>query len=110
MKRCYGLITVLAFLALIAAVSGPALAREPIQDRIANQQDRINQGVTSGALTKAEADTLRGNLDHVRDTFGMMKADGRLNDAEEGRLHKMLDENSEMIYKKKTNMNIKKLY
>ncbi|MFA5354220.1 MAG: hypothetical protein WC291_08315, partial [Thermodesulfovibrionales bacterium] len=55
-----------------------------ILDRIAEQQQRINQGVRSGALTRGEADTLQDSLDWIKRNFNQMKADGRLRSGERG--------------------------
>jgi competence protein ComGF len=80
-----------------------------IPERIANQQWRIDQGVASRELTRAEADVLQDNLNWIRDTFARMKADGRLNQRETDRLEEMLDQNSKMIFNKKHNP-IRKVY
>jgi len=95
------------FLASISLLSGAAWAKEGINERVDRQQARINQGIASGALTRAEADTLQGNLYHIRDTYARLKADGRLTPGEEDRLHKMLDENSQMIRSEKQDSNVK---
>ena len=80
-----------------------------IPERIADQQWRIDQGVASGELTRGEADALQDNLNWIKATFSMMKADGRLNQKESNRLDEMLDRNSMMIFNKKHNP-IRKVY
>ncbi|MCI0468790.1 MAG: hypothetical protein L0Y62_01850 [Nitrospirae bacterium] len=74
-----------------------------IQDKIIDQQRRIDQGIASGALTRHEAGVLQDNLNWIRDTEARLKADGRLTPAERNRLHRILERNSNMIYNKKHN-------
>ncbi len=74
-----------------------------IRDRIEKQQQRIDQGVISGDLTRREADMLQDNLNWIRDEEARLKADRRLTERERKRLHKVLDQNNEMIYDKKHN-------
>jgi len=107
MKRYFVLIYVFVFLASNCLILGPALAQEEFQQRIQKQQQRINQGVQSGALTRDEASILQGNLDHIRDTFARQKADGKLNPQEQQRLENMLDENSKMIRQEKSDPSVK---
>jgi len=93
--------TVAIIFLLTVMLVGNAFADIP--DRIHNQQSRIDKGIASGKLTRAEAEMLQDNLNWIRNEFGRMKADGRLTPNEVRRLNQMLDENSEMIYKKKNN-------
>ena len=80
-----------------------------IQERIAKQQQRIDQGIASGNLTNTEAVILQDNLNWVKAEETRLKADGKLNKRERERLHEMLENNNHMIYKKKHNA-IKRLY
>ncbi len=96
-------LVVLALLALAACIVAEVAYAEDFHGRIRNQQERINQGVRSGELTRGEADILQDNLNWIRDKFQRMKADGRLTVEEQARLDRMLDENSQMIYNKKHN-------
>ena len=96
MKKTVAIIFLLAVMLV-----GSAFADIP--DRIKNQQSRINAGIASGKLTRAEAEMLQDNLNWIRAEFARMKADGRLTPNEVKRLNQMLDQNSEMIYKKKNN-------
>ncbi|NTU43662.1 MAG: hypothetical protein HGA78_11580, partial [Nitrospirales bacterium] len=92
------------FLTLIVSVvlfAGIALA--DFLDRIATQQQRINQGIASGSLTRGEADTLQDNLNWIKFEYIRMKADGRLSPGEQDKLDKMIDRNSLMIENKKHN-------
>jgi hypothetical protein len=101
-------VLIIASVALLQGVSSATKA--DIRERITDQQERIDRGVRAGSLSRSEADILQGNLDYVRDTFAKAKTDGRLTTREERRLNRMLDQNSEMIYKKKHNMKIRRLY
>lgn len=107
MKRYFGVICVFVFLASLCLIAGPAMAQDDFQERIQNQQQRINKGIQAGALTKEEASTLQANLDYVRDTFARQKADGRLTLEEQRRLDRILDENSNMIRQEKHDSNVK---
>lgn len=110
MKKRLVVISAVFFLVLSALFAGTALAQKPIHQVIGSQQQRIDQGIRSGALTRAEADILEGNLTYIRDTFNRMKADGTLTPREETRLRNMLQENSKQIYSKKHNLPVRRLY
>jgi hypothetical protein len=95
---------------------GPGVHQRPqhqegagIPARIDNQQQRINQGVASGELTRREADQLQDNLNYIRKDYSRMTADGRLTRGEISRLERLLDQNSEMIQNKKQNA-VRRLY
>lgn len=83
--------------------------RNDFRDRIDNQQKRIDQGVAKGDLTRREADMLQDNLNHIRDEYSRMKADGRLTPGEADRLERDLDINNRMIQDKRNNQ-IRRLY
>jgi len=75
--------------------------RDPgIRERITEQQARIDEGIASGQLTRHEANILQDNLNWIKTEEARLKADGRLTPEERARLHRMLDKNSAMIYKK----------
>jgi uncharacterized tellurite resistance protein B-like protein len=99
--------TAISVLVILLAVSGIALVygapQANIPDRIASQQQRIDEGIASGKLTRGEADVLQDNLNWIRTTFARMKADGRLNPGEISKLEAMLERNSQMIANKKQN-------
>ncbi len=81
--------------------SNPAAFR--IDQRIHNQQNRIDQGVRAGSLTREEARILRSNLKYIMEQSRGIKKDGVITNAERRRLNALLDENSNMIQDKKTN-------
>ena len=74
-----------------------------MQNRFESQQERIDKGVLSGALTKDEAKILQNNLDKIKTEEASLKKAGKLTDADKKRLEKMLDQNSNMIKDKATN-------
>ena len=87
-----------------AAVStAPVPGAAGVEQRFKNQEKRINDGVKSGQLTQSEAGALRDNLTYIKEEEARLKADGRLDQSEQQRLTKMLDQNSNMIENKKTN-------
>ncbi|HMK50523.1 MAG TPA: hypothetical protein VK435_10760 [Thermodesulfovibrionales bacterium] len=105
MKRVW--ILTVAIVLVVMASASTVLAgnvHDPkIRERIARQQQKIDQGIISGSLTRREAAVLQDNLDWIRDEEVHLKRDGRLTDREKKRLWRMLDENSEMIHDKKHN-------
>ena len=80
-----------------------------ISERIANQQQRIGQGIANGQLNRREADIVQGNLNYIRDEYSRFLIDGRLPHHEHMRLNGLLNQNSDMIYREKHNT-IKQLY
>lgn len=83
--------------------------RHDIGARIENQQRRIDQGISSGELTRREADVLIDNLNWIRDEYSAARRDGRLSQSEIERLSRHLDQNNRMITDKKNN-EIRRVY
>ncbi|MEW6586138.1 MAG: hypothetical protein AB1442_11075, partial [Nitrospirota bacterium] len=83
-----------------------------VEERMDNQHRRIGRGITSGELTRREADILQDNLDEVRRRYSKMRRDNALTIGELEKLDRMLDENSKMIYRKEHNWNydIRRIY
>ena len=86
-----------------AATTAPVAGAANIEQRIANQQKRIADGIKSKKLTQSEAGILQDNLDYIQQEEATLKADGRLDKEERERLTRMLDRNSRMIQDKKSN-------
>lgn len=105
MKRAVIILAVLFGIFVIPA--GNVLAGDTsdpeIQDRIADQQKRIDQGVASGELTAAEAHQAQTSLNKIKNLEAKLKADGMLTQTERRRLNSMLDHSSKFLYKKKHN-------
>lgn len=74
-----------------------------IDQRQANQQKRIDQGVQSGALTQQEAANLQKRQDKLAQHEQAAKADGVVTAKERHMLKREEDRNSRAIYRKKHN-------
>ena len=72
-----------------------------IQQRMQNQEQRIDQGVSSGALTPKEAGKLEAREAKIKQDEARMKSDGQLSAKERKKLNKELDHASDRIYKQK---------
>ena len=80
----------------------PADVRDPgVNQRQANQTDRIAQGVKSGELTHDEAQELRTERRDIRGLEQTYKSDGELTRDERQELHQQLDQQSREIYQEK---------
>jgi septal ring factor EnvC (AmiA/AmiB activator) len=88
---------------LFTFVLAVTAADHPVEQRVANQQKRIDDAVKSKDLTQAEANILKNNLNYVKQEEARLKAAGKLNDKEQERLGKMLEDNGSMIRDKKAN-------
>jgi hypothetical protein len=82
--------------AFAQAASAPA-ATPGIDKRQANQEQRIDQGVASGQLTKREAHRLEREQNAVNRAEGKAKADGTVTAQERKQLHRMQDHASKDI-------------
>ena len=89
--------------ALGLATAGLAVPAEAQVDRRQhNQQERIHQGVRSGALTQREANRLQRNQGRINRTEdGMRSTGGRLTYRERARLERRQDRASARIYRQK---------
>src|SRR5512145_1685344 len=70
-----------------------------INQRIAEMDQRIDQGMANGALTRDEGRMLRMQLNRVRDDAARMKRDGILTQREKDRLNGELDRLKRDIYR-----------
>jgi len=96
--------TKFALLVSLLACAGLAAAQtaDPkVNERQQNQQQRIEQGVQSGELTKREAVKLEAREAKIAREERRMKADGELTKKERAKLHKDLNKTSKAIYKQK---------
>ena len=94
---------VLAFAAAGAfaqAASAPA-ATPRIDQRQANQEKRIDQGIATGELTKRETRRLEKEQIAINRAEDKAKADGTVTKAERRRLHKMQNHASQDIHHQK---------
>ncbi|HEX4881395.1 MAG TPA: hypothetical protein VFV18_03530 [Porticoccaceae bacterium] len=93
---------------LLGLCAGAALADEPpatprFDQRQENQQQRIDQGATSGALTEREAVRLDAQQEHLQRAEDRAKSDGVVTRKERAVLHHRQDHASGNIYRKKHN-------
>lgn len=92
----------LAAVALSLPVLAFAQANTPrVDQRQANQEQRIEQGVTSGSLTQREANRLERGQQRVDNMESRAKADGVVTRQERVRLHQAQDVQSRRIYAQK---------
>lgn len=103
----FAFIAGLGFLVAAEVAYGQSQAPTPgtndrgIQQRMQNQERRIDQGVQGGALTPKEAGKLEAEQARIQQTEQRMKADGRLTSKERQKLHTMQDRSSDHIYRQK---------
>ena len=74
-----------------------------IDKREARQQERIDQGVKSGELTKKEANTLQRHQNRINAAESKAKADGKVTAQERKKMTRMRNRNNRAIYNKKHN-------
>jgi hypothetical protein len=89
--------------ALLAALVAPlaASADGRVEQRIDNQQKRINQGVRNGSLTYREYHRLDNGLDRIQAQRARDLRDGRLSPAEYRQLNREENRLSDRIYYQK---------
>ena len=80
-----------------------AFYQPEVTHRFENQQKRIDNGIKSGSLTKEEAAGLQENLNKAKAKYAELTRDGKFTPAEEEKMHKLLDKDSEIIERKKHN-------
>ncbi|CAG0950482.1 hypothetical protein RHDC4_00045 [Rhodocyclaceae bacterium] len=93
-----------AIAAALAAVAVPVLAQTAtprLDQRQANQEARIQQGVQSGALTAKEAERLEKGQDHVQKIEDKAKSDGKVTAKERERLQQAENVQSRHIVREK---------
>ncbi len=97
-----------AVIALLAGCSlaGTALAADSAatQQRNVNQQQRIQQGLDSGALTDREAARLEHGQARTHRIEANAAADGRVGPLEQARIQSVQNRQSRHIYRKKHNL------
>jgi len=103
----FAFIAGLGFLVAAEVAYGQSQAPAPgtndpgIQQRMQNQERRIDQSVQSGELTPKEAGKLEAEQARIRQTEQRMKSDGQLTSKERQKLHDMQDRSSDRIYRQK---------
>lgn len=95
-------IQALAAIAIALPTLAFAQANTPgIDQRQANQERRIDQGVASGSLTQREANRLERGQQRIDNMENRAKADGVVTGRERARLHQAQDTQSARIYRQK---------
>ena len=100
------LIAILALTAGGAAMAQSAAPQAPvgtpkIDQREANQEKRIEQGVKSGELTKKEAARLEKREAKLQANKEKAQADGKVTKQERQQLHREANRDSKAIYRQK---------
>jgi hypothetical protein len=95
-----GTILAIASLGAFAQAAGPA-ATPRVDQRQANQEKRIDQGIASGELNKRETRRLEKEQSAINKAEDRAKADGTVTKAERRRLHKMQNHASKDIHRQK---------
>ena len=92
----------LALVAAVFPVLALAQAETPrVDQRQANQEQRIDQGVASGSLTRPEANRLERGQQRVDKLENQAKSDGVVTRRERAELHRAQDRQSDRIYAQK---------
>ena len=96
-----GVTLALASLGVFAQAVATTPSTPRVDQREANQQARIDQGVASGSLTARETNRLDKQQARVASAEAGAKADGKVTAKERGRLHRMQDRASRNIHHQK---------
>jgi hypothetical protein len=78
-------------------------SRPEITHRFENQQKKIDQGAKSGKVSKEEAAKLQDNLTKAKAKYAELSKDGKFTQAEEEKMHELLDKDAKAIEGKKQN-------
>ena len=96
------IVKTIAVLSLVLPALAFAQANTPrVDQRQANQEQRIDQGVASGSLTEREANRLDRGQQHVDNMENRAKSDGVVTRGERARLHQAQEAQSRRIYAQK---------
>jgi hypothetical protein len=89
-------------IASVVSISAFAQANTPgIDQRQANQEQRIDQGIASGQLTQREANRLERGQQRVDNMENHAKADGVVTPKERARIQHAQNVESKRIYRQK---------
>jgi hypothetical protein len=105
MKVASSLLSGIVLCAALAPITSMAAPRQTINQRRENQQDRINQGIKSGELTRREAGNLEAREARIRNNerFDKKEDHGKLTKAQRASLNRQLNKASRDIYRDKHN-------
>lgn len=102
----YGLLAFVLSMGVAKATDLPKTeqqAEQRIDDRESKQQERIDAGVKSGAISSEEAARLQKQQARIESVEAKADADGKLTKQEAKRIEKMQDRASKRIHRKKHN-------
>ena len=88
---------------ILLLLGGTALAAGTIGQRQAKQQERISQGVRTGAVNRHELRNLRQDQRRIQVAKQHARKDGFVTRKEVNRIHRMQDRASNRIYRAKAN-------
>jgi hypothetical protein len=100
-------LTILLLVLMMGASPATGLAQSGnlstprIDQRQESQQQRLNRGVTSGALTEKEAARLQNEQDRIQKAEDKAAADGKVTRKERARIEHRQDQASKHIYRQK---------
>jgi hypothetical protein len=94
------ILTASAVAALGCTLAPAAAQAGEVQNRIENQQQRIDHGVRDGQMTRREYDHTEARLDRIeaQRNFDLRRNDGHLTFRERRQLNRELNGNSRAIY------------
>ena len=99
----------LAILVAAAALPAAAQTQTPVVDqRQANQEKRIEQGVQSGQLTPKETAKLERGQAKVEKMKEKAEADGKVTAKERAKIEKAQDRESKRIFREKHDKQVRK--
>ena len=99
MRKIVSFLFVAVFVLGASAVSMASTPR--INKREYHEQQRINQGIRSGELTRREAERLEAGIAKIRVDERYAKSDGNVSPRERARLNRELNRESRAIYRQK---------
>ena len=89
--------TMIALLIAALPATGLAQSTSRIDERQANQQRRIDEGVKSGELTKKEAEGLQQGQRRIQRMEDKARTDGKITNEERQRIERAQDRESDRI-------------
>jgi hypothetical protein len=105
MKVVSSLLSGVVLCAALVPVTSMAAPRQTVNQGRENQQDRINQGIKSGELTRKEAGNLEVKEARIKNNerFDRKEDHGKLTPVQRASLNKQLNHASRDIYRDKHN-------
>lgn len=93
--------TLLALCVVLPLTAGAQTNTPRVDQREANQEARIQQGVASGSLTGNEAKRLENGQQRVQNMEAQAKSDGVVTKQERAKLHHAQDAQSQRVFRQK---------